>query len=140
MKHRHDGIEPGADDRRWPRWMEPLRPDGFTRRRLHRQVMASARSLLSERRSWQDVTAGWSSFLAPVAAGLTILFGALAYRAVRPASDGAADRVAAPLLTVSERDPIGFYLAPDAETPPQLLIDASEPSMESVLAAALVSR
>jgi len=30
--------------RGWPQWCEPLRPDEMTRRRLHKRVMAAART------------------------------------------------------------------------------------------------
>ncbi len=121
----------------WPAWLEPLRPDDITRRRLHRAVMDTAESMLRTR-TWLEVASRWSSVLAPLAAGLAVAFGTLAYRAARPEPG---PDVAARTPTVATAPvELGPFLAPDAEGPPALLIDVAEPSRESVLTAALVSR
>lgn len=129
-RNRHGGS--------WPEWLEPLRPDDLTRRRLHRAVMDTAESMLRTR-TWTEVASRWSAVLAPLAAGLAVASGALAYRAATPdASEGPA--VAADLPAAVAPFDLGPYLAPDAEAPPALLIDVVEPSREAVLTAALVSR
>ena len=118
----------------WAEYLEPLRPDELTRRRLRRGVMAAAEALLERRPlSWLDVTAGWSVALAPLAAGLVVAAGVLLYRLSVPAApDFAGD---------SNAEPTGLIhsLAPDAEAPPHLLIDFVEPSRDAVLTAALIS-
>lgn len=126
------------DRRSWPEWLEPLRPDELTRRRLHRAVMEAAGSVL-RKRTWTEVASRWSAVLAPLAAGLAVASGALAYRAAMPP---AAERpaVASDLPAAVAPLDLGPYLAPDAEGPPALLIDVAEPSREAVLTAALVSR
>ena len=126
--------------RGWPEWLEPLRPDEVARRRLHNQVMTAAESVLRPpSRTWQDVSASWSAFLTPVAAGLAVAFGTLAYRA--SAVPDAALSAAPPTPAVSFVDSeIAPLLGPDAEAPPALLIDGTEVSRETVFQAALVSR
>lgn len=122
----------------WPEWLEPLRPDELTRRRLHRAVMETAESMLRTR-TWTEVASRWSAVLAPLAAGLAVASGALAYRAAVPdAPEGPA--IASDLPAAVAPVDLGPYLAPDAEGPPALLIDVAEPSREAVLTAALVSR
>ncbi|MCG8469811.1 MAG: hypothetical protein MJB57_16660 [Gemmatimonadetes bacterium] len=114
----------------WPRYLEPLRPDEVTAQRMRRRILDAAGALRA--RSWFDVTAGWSSLLAPLAAGVLVVFGALAYRA--------ADRDEP--IPVATNEPSGELvpsLAPDAEAPPALLIDAVDPSRDAVLTAALVT-
>ena len=65
----------------WPAWLETLRPDEVTRRRLHNEVMHRAEAMLRRpERTWHDITAGWSAVLTPIAAGLVVTFGTLAYR------------------------------------------------------------
>lgn len=124
----------------WPQWLEPLRPDELTRRRLHKRVMAAAEGMLWVRdRTWQDVTARWSSVLTPLAAGLAVACGMLAYRiSAAPPPEAAAIAQVVPSTVESEE--IHPLLGPDAEAPPTLLIDASELDREAVLTAALVSR
>jgi len=122
----------------WPEWLEPLRPDELTRRRLHRAVMDTAESMLRAR-TWTEVASRWSAVLAPLAAGLAVASGALAYRAARPdVATGPAVAPAVPAVVAPVE--LWPYLAPDAEGPPALLIDVAEPSREAVLTAALVSR
>lgn len=122
----------------WPEWLEPLRPDEVTRARLHRAVMETAESMLRTR-TWTEVASRWSAVLAPLAAGLAVASGALAYRAATPDAQ-AGPTVAAEAPPAAAPVDIGPYLAPDAEGPPALLIDVAEPSREAVLTAALVSR
>lgn len=118
----------------WPSYLEPLRPDEMTRHRIRRHVLAAAEALETQARSWFDVTAGWSSILAPLAAGLLVVFGTLAYRA----ADTDREDLLAP-ATVERPTGLIHSLAPDAEAPPALLIDMAEPSRDAVLAAALIS-
>lgn len=127
--------------REWPAWLEALRPDELTRRRLHNGVMTRAEAVLRLReRSWRDVTAGWSSILTPIAAGLAVAFGMLAYRAsldtdlAVAAADDVTDAVT---LESHEIQPL---LGPDDAGPPSLLIDENELNREAVFRAALVSR
>lgn len=122
----------------WPEWLEPLRPDEVTRRRLHRAVMRTAESMLRTR-TWTEVASRWSAVLAPLAAGLAVASGVLAYRAATPAASPGPVAVTDVPPVVAPLD-LGPYLAPDAEAPPALLIDVAEPSREAVLTAALVSR
>ena len=124
----------GSGRRAWPEYLEALRPDQITRRRLQRNVMAAAEALLERRPlSWIDITASWSAALTPIAAGLIVAAGVLAYRVSGPA----APRLAAE----AEVEPVGLVraLAPDAEAPPELLIDLVEPSRDAVLTAALIA-
>lgn len=67
----------------FPEWLEPLRPDEMTRQRLRRAILAEAETLLAKRRrgGWFEVASGWATLLAPTAAGVALLFAALAYRA-----------------------------------------------------------
>lgn len=124
----------GGNGPAWAAYLEPLRPDELTRRRLRRSVMAAAEALLERRPlSWLDVTASWSAAVAPLAAGLLVAAGLLLYRISAPdMPELAAD---------AEPEPIGLVrsLAPDAEAPPALLIDLAEPSRDAVLTAALVN-
>ena len=118
----------------WPAYLEPLRPDEMTRRRLGKRVMAAADALLQGRApTWFDVTASWSSVLAPLAAGLLVVFGALAWRASVPTEDP----LPGPEVATQ---PAGLVpsLAPDALGPPALLTAMDEPSRDAVLAALLV--
>jgi len=126
------------EGRSWPEWLEPLRPDDMTRRRLHRAVMETAESMLRAR-TWTEVASRWSAVLAPLAAGLAVASGVLAYRAATPDAPAGPSVVADVASAVAPVD-LGTYLAPDAEAPPALLIDVVEPSREAVLTAALVSR
>ena len=127
--------------RGWPEWLEPLRPDELARRRLHKQVMQAAESMLrAPTRTWQDVSASWSAFLTPLAAGLAVAFGTLAYRA-SAVSETAALATSGQTTTASVVDAeIVPLLGADAEAPPALLIDGTEVSREAVFRAALVSR
>jgi len=127
--------------RAWPDWLEPLRPDELARRRLHKRIMAAAEGRLRRPdRSWQDVSASWSAFLTPLAAGLAVAFGTLAYRASAPHAGSIAGAVAARESVAAAQSDITPLLGADAEPPPALLIDGSEVSREAVLRAALVSR
>lgn len=131
------------DDRAdWPEWLETLRPDEVTRRRLHNRVMATAETMLRiPERTWRDVTAGWSSVLTPLAAGLAVAFGVLAYRAsIGPTADVVAAADQASENVSLESHEIQPLLGPDDAGPPTLLIVEDELNREAVLRAALVSR
>lgn len=132
--NRRDQGRNGGRGPTWAEYLEPLRPDELTRRRLRRNVMAAAEALFERRPlSWLDVTASWSAALAPLAAGLLVAAGVLLYRiSVPDAPELAADPDAAPVGLVRS-------LAADAEAPPELLIDLAEPSRDAVLTAALVN-
>lgn len=124
----------------WPSWLEPLRPDDLTRRRIQAAIMAHAERILPGR-SWYELTSRWSTVLAPLAAGLAVAFGTMAYRASAgdPPSIATGD---ARVVDGRELDSgvLGPFLTPDIDGPPSLLIDVAEPSRESLLAAVLVSR
>ncbi len=132
--NRRDQGRNGGRGPAWAGYLEPLRPDELTRRRLRRNVMAAAEALFERRPlSWLDVTASWSAALAPLAAGLLVAAGVLLYRSSLPdAPEFAAD---------VDQEPVGLVrsLAPDAEAPPALLIDLIEPSRDAVLTAALIN-
>ncbi|MCY3699518.1 MAG: hypothetical protein OXH46_07780 [Gemmatimonadetes bacterium] len=132
--NRRDQGRNGGRGPVWAEYLEPLRPDELTRRRLRRNVMAAAEALFQRRPlSWLDVTASWSAALAPLAAGLLVAAGVLLYRISAPdAPELAAEPDAAPVGLVRS-------LAADAEAPPELLIDLAEPSRDAVLTAALIS-
>ncbi len=111
----------------WPAWLEPLRPDETSRRRLRNAVLSTASPILRAREwSVEDVVARWASVLAPVAAAAAILFAGLAYRAARPELEAR--------ITPLEIDPV---LQPLADGPPAMLTSTLEPSMEEILAAAM---
>ncbi|WP_419161380.1 hypothetical protein [Candidatus Palauibacter sp.] len=133
MNNRDQGRS-GRRESEWPEYLEPLRPDQITRRRLRRSVMAAAETLLERRPlSWIDVTARWSAALTPIAAGLLVAAGVTLYRLSLPGSSQ--------LSADPGPEPVGLVrsLAPDAEAPPALLIDFVEPSRDAVFAAALIS-
>ncbi len=111
----------------WPTWLEPLRPDEMSRRRLRNAVLSAASPILRAREwSWQDDVARWTSVLAPVAAAVAILFAGLAYRAARPETQA--------LVEPLEIDPV---LQPLADGPPAMLTSTLEPSVEEILAATI---
>ena len=131
----NDGGTADSGRSRWPEYLEPLRPDEMTRHRLRRSVLAAAGAMMERRTaSWFEVTAGWSSVLAPLAAGLLVVFGTLAYRAsaLRDVDTVAIEPAPDPIELVPS-------LAPDAEAPPALLIGFAEPSSDALLAAALIT-
>ena len=127
--------------REWPAWLEALRPDELTRRRLHKSVMARAEAVLRLREhTWRDVTAGWSTVLTPIAAGLAVAFGVLAYRAsLEPGLELAAADDPSDAVTLESHE-IQPLLGPDDAGPPALLIEENELNREAVFRAALVSR
>ncbi len=132
--YRRDQSRDGRLGPAWAEYLEPLRPDELTRRRLRRNVMAAAGALFERRPlSWLDVTASWSAALAPLAAGLLVAAGVLLYRSSLP---DAPELVADP-----DPVPVGLVrsLVPDDEAPPALLIDLVEPSRDAVLTAALIT-
>lgn len=124
---------PSDGDRDATPWWACLRPDALTRRRLRRRLLADAAPLLRARRSWMGVAAEWARPLAPLAAGLTLAFVALAWMAA-----GEEGRVA-----VAEPDPVpwesevavGFVGAEGPDAPPGLLTAAGEPDPDGILAA-----
>lgn len=135
MMTRDDTTRDMGTDRRpaWPAYLAALRPDELTQHRMRRRVMSAAASLLERRpATWFDVTAGWSFILAPLAAGLLVVFGALAYRASTPVL-GPAE----PEIAILEPSGLVPALAPDVEGLPALLIDVAEPTRDAMLAAAL---
>jgi len=75
-----------TEEREWPTWLAPLRPDEVTRSRMRQVITDSASPLLaaSRSRAWEDVAARWSTLLAPAAAAVAIAFGGLAYSASSP--------------------------------------------------------
>lgn len=118
----------------WPGYLEPLRPDEVARHRMRKRILAAAETLLERRPpTWFDVTATWSSVLAPLAAGLLVVFGTLAYRASTPPAE--------PQVAVEPSEPVGLVpsLAPDAQALPTILTDTDEPSRDDVLAAVLIA-
>ncbi len=85
----------GTDDR-WPQWLEPLRPDDLSRRRMLGEIMRRARPMLAHREpDWLGVAAGWATMLVPVAAIITLVFGGIAIQASGPSAvaDGPATAV-----------------------------------------------
>lgn len=111
----------------WPAWLESLRPDELSRKRLRTSVLSAAMPILRARgQSWQDEVARWTSVLAPVAAAIAILFAGLAYQAARPAVVARVDPI--------EVDPL---LQPMVDGPPAMLTSTLEPSMDEILAAAI---
>ncbi|MFQ5680053.1 MAG: hypothetical protein ACE5HP_11420 [Gemmatimonadota bacterium] len=112
-----------TDRRRWPGWLEPLRPDGSARFRMRSAILRRAVPLLEARRwqPWWEVAAGWSRMLLPIAAVFVLFFGGLAYRASRTAPAG-------PALTLEElAQPTG------SEDSFALLTGGTEPSADRVL-------
>ncbi|MDH3732738.1 MAG: hypothetical protein OEU54_04355 [Gemmatimonadota bacterium] len=131
------GRRDRREDSAWPAWLEALRPDEVTRQRLHNRVMTTAETMLRlPERTWSDVTAGWSSVLTPLAAGLAVAFGVLAYRA---SIDPEIESMAATEPASIERDEIQPLLGSEDTAPPALLIDEDELNGDAVLRAALVS-
>jgi len=117
-----------SERRVWPAWVEPLRPDEMSRRRLKNAVLSAAQPMLRARDwSWQDVAGRWAAVLAPIAAGLTILFAGLAYSASRSETEARVEAF--------EIDPL--VLQPMNDGIPALLTSTLEPSMEGILAATI---
>lgn len=132
-----------ADDTRgdgsgWPRWLEPLRPDPLSRRRIRQNVMERARPLLAGRRperAW-EVAAGWADVLVPVAAVASVLFLVVAQQ-----SGGGALGPAASVET-AERQGVRIeeLLADPGQTePPTLLTRSTQPDLDGLLEAAIYS-
>ena len=114
---------------RWPTWLEPLRPDEMSRRRVRNAVLTAAAPILRAREwSWQDDVARWTSVLAPVAAAIAILFAGLAYRAARPEAEARIEPIEL------EVDPL---LQPLDDGPPAMFTSTLEPSTDAILAAAI---
>ncbi len=117
-----------SERRIWPAWVQPLRPDEMSRRRLKKAVLSAAGPMLRAREwSWQDVAGRWAAVLAPIAAGLTILFAGLAYSASHSEPEARVE--------VFDLDPL--VLQPMNDGPPTLLTSTAEPSVEGILAATI---
>lgn len=110
----------------WPGWLEPLRPDSVTRARMRRDILVRAAPLLEARRPivWQEIAAGWSSTLVPLAAALIVVFAGLAYNASRAAETTLAER--APNYGLEE-------LVAPGDRPPDVLTSAREPDSDVLL-------
>lgn len=114
----------------WPGWLEPLRPDDVTRGRLRTEILAAAAPLLRARAdSWQQIAAGWSSVLVPLAAAIALFFGALAYQAARGEETATVE-----VAESTEWEPL---LGPAPDSPPAFLTGAREPSREAVFTAVI---
>lgn len=106
--------------RKWPSWLEDLRPDEVTSARLRRSIAEKAAPLLEARRDdWWDVASRWAGLLTPVAAVLTLLFAGLAVR--QGLSEGTTIALEEPAADVieavrSETVPAGFSEADFAGT------------------------
>lgn len=69
------------NDHRWPGWLDALRPDELTTRRMRQAILDEALPLLRARRdSWYEAVADWATILSPVAAAVTLIFAGLALR------------------------------------------------------------
>lgn len=123
------------DDRSWPEWMEPLRPDDVTRRRVRSGIMRSAAPLLEARRqeAWWGL-ASWTSTLVPVAAAAALFFMWLA-TSVAPNQATVTDPTAAAYDTVA--DSIELIVGPGGAIPPRVLTAEQAPSSDAVLTAAV---
>lgn len=119
----------------WPGWLEALRPDALTRRRIRRDVMERARPLLAARRparAW-EVAAGWADVLVPVAAVASVLFTVVALQIGERAMGPAQVRA-----TGGQGVHIEELLAdPTASEPPPLLTRRDQPDLDGVLEAAI---
>ena len=101
--------------------------------------MSAAESILQRRsQSWADVTASWAHAIIPLAAGVFLVAGGLAY--LISSNDAAAPGMAVEIPVETSVEPAGLAheLAPDAETPPALLIGNLELDRNAVLAAAMI--
>lgn len=121
----------------WPSWLETLRPDTLSRRRIRRIVLARARPLLRERRpagAW-EVTAGWADVLVPVTAVASVLFVVLALRADRPPTTAtvAAGGSAEEPVRIEE-----LLAEPSGTEPPSLLTRSEQPDLDGILEAAIL--
>ncbi|MGH7542150.1 MAG: hypothetical protein ACRELC_14240 [Gemmatimonadota bacterium] len=118
----------------WPAWLEPLRPDEMSGRRMRNRILAAAGPLLRARarHASLDVAARWSSVLAPVAAAIALVFGALAHRVGRDVPSPSVETITRPEAAVWEP-----LLGTAADAPPAILTQASEPSRETVFTAAI---
>ncbi|MFW6191862.1 MAG: hypothetical protein ACOC83_00135 [Gemmatimonadota bacterium] len=123
------------DDRSWPEWLEPLRPDDVTRRRVRSGIMRSAAPLLEARRqeAWWGLAA-WTSRLVPVAAAAALFFMWLA-SSVAPSQTPVTVPTATAYDTVA--DSMELIVGPDAATPPSVLTSEQAPSPDAVLTAAV---
>lgn len=123
------------DDRSWPEWMEPLRPDDVTRRRVRSGIMRTAAPLLEARRqdAWWGL-AGWASTLAPVAAAAALFFMWLATSAA-PNQAPVTNPTATAFDSVS--DSMELIVGPGGATPPSVLTAEQAPSPDAVLTAAV---
>lgn len=122
------------DDRSWPEWMEPLRPDDVARKRLRSGILRKAVPLLEARRSeaWWGL-AGWTSRLVPVAAAAALFFLWLA-------SSAAPDRPVEMDRTATVGDTMELIVGPAGSAPPRVLTAEDAPSPDAVLTAAVYER
>ena len=86
-------------DRRWPEWLEALRPDEVTRHRLRRAIFREAGPVLAARReSWADAVSEWATILSPIAAAVTLVFAGLALKQAAEPIEVADNTAPAPLV------------------------------------------
>lgn len=119
--------DPTAPDRRWPEWLEPLRPDDVGRARMRAGIAERAEPVLARRRrraTW-DAAARFARRLTPWAAAAALLFGWLAFEATPEPAD-------------PEPVAVELMLQPEAgEGPPAFLVSTSAPATEQAYAATL---
>lgn len=121
------------DGSTWPAWLENLRPDPLSRRRIRAAVMERARPLLARRRpagTW-EVAAGWSDVVIPVAAVASVLFTLLAVRA-SPGTPGGVAEAQPESVRIEE-----LLAEPSPGDPPTVLTRGNRPDLDGVLEAAL---
>lgn len=123
--------EEGSGRGPWPRWLAPLRPDEVSRSRMRAVILARASGPLRARRGtgWREVAERWTTTLAPLAAGLALVFAGLAYRATRPVGAGPDVLDVATVEELVGPAPAG--------APPELLTAGTEPTADRVLQAAM---
>lgn len=119
------------DDRSWPEWMEPLRPDDLARQRLRSGILREAIPLLEMRKAdaWWGLAA-WASRLVPVAAAAALLFAWLATTA-------APNRPLETSRTATTDDTMELIVGPSGSAPPSVLTAENAPSPDAVLTAAV---
>ncbi|MFQ5890400.1 MAG: hypothetical protein ACE5JR_10155 [Gemmatimonadota bacterium] len=120
-------TDPSDAGRGFPEWLESLRPDDMTRARLRRSILAEAQPLLTARcrGSWWEVASGWATLLAPTAAALALLFGALAYRAGPPATRAEGPPRVEELVAASPNELLPPVLTADSASGADLVLTAA---------------
>lgn len=118
------------DDRSWPEWMEPLRPDDIARRRVRSGILRQALPLLEARQgeAWWGLAA-WASRLVPVAAAAALFFVWLATNAGPTGTVGTNPTATA--------DDTMELIVGQSGLPPRMLTAEDAPSSDAVLAAAV---